>query len=233
MATRFAFNRRQPRPLPYQGFTLVEILVVVALVSFLSALLLSAFSRVRSASRTVTCAANLRQIGMAGAMYANDNRGFYPSVFSIKEPNCDWAELLFPYIKSAEVFKCPSFPNGEYRTGCPVSDTSEGFSLNQAFDWDGSYSTVQLTQGAPINQVRLRHPSSTVLYLDGNGKTTLRDIRRTNIVINGEPISEEQLLDFSELGNRHNYGANLCFADGHVKWLSFSAMRDPSLWRAD
>jgi len=71
---------------PRRGFTIVELLVVIGIIALLIGLLLPALSRARQASRTTECMSNLKQMGTALEMYADDYRGMYPRALPLVDP---------------------------------------------------------------------------------------------------------------------------------------------------
>lgn len=79
------------------GFTLVELLVVLAIIAVLISLLMPSLKRVRDQSHTVVCASNLRQLGLAFTMYANDNKGRLPNL-SDDRTNRAWYNMVAPYM---------------------------------------------------------------------------------------------------------------------------------------
>jgi len=63
----------------HKGFTLIELLVVMVIIALLVGLLLPALARAKEEARKTQCRSNLRQIGYAIQMYANDNGGYWPA----------------------------------------------------------------------------------------------------------------------------------------------------------
>jgi len=103
------------------GFTLAELLVVIAVIAILIALLIPALGRIRSASFETTCHAHIRQLGMAHNLYAADHDGLLPGTGVTnggqtvemrtdgQPANNNIAAHIFPYVASASVFECPAF----------------------------------------------------------------------------------------------------------------------------
>jgi prepilin-type N-terminal cleavage/methylation domain-containing protein/prepilin-type processing-associated H-X9-DG protein len=139
-----------PRTAPARsrGFTLVELLVVIGIIAVLIGVLLPALSRARAQANTVKCMTQLREIGNALSLYANDNKGFWPivrfetnlgfpqdpAIIQFRSPglpNIYWYQFLLKYFKPKQEFIY--IPGGarllDFKDtplyGCPVVDAEQ------------------------------------------------------------------------------------------------------------
>lgn len=100
-----------------RGFTLIELLVVVAIVGILASLLLPALASAKSKGRQAKCASNLRQIGLALVLYADDHDGWMPgTTHQTTDTNRSWIFTLRPYLGNVDAVRVsPADPKGQAR----------------------------------------------------------------------------------------------------------------------
>lgn len=234
-----------------RGFTLTEIIVVTAIVSILTALLIPAFSSVREGMRTTSCASNLKQIGLAISQYVSDNNGRYPLI--AQAPNCSWVDTVFPYAKSVAVFQCPSADHGEYVPGCGPGGAI-GNDISQQEGFNGSYdmvtpfvsvesvtttnsgsttTTTYKIDPKSLSSLRYRAPSSTILVLDGNDHTYFFHSSYAAVNPGVDPIHNVNDLKDGGVVAVHRDGVNLLYVDGHVKWQNLQSLTSTPMWRYD
>lgn len=233
------------------GFTLVEILIVIAIIVLLAALLLPVFSNVRESGRITSCASNLSQIGKAISLYVNDNRERYPLIANESKPSCTWVDAVFPYTKSTEVFSCPSAKYGKYVPGCGLPEPIPGGEAGELYGFNGSYDMVtpfieaQIIPNATgssggyalypksLSLSKYRFPSTTILVLDGSDDSYF--FHNSYAVVNPgiDPITSVDDLKEGGVLPRHRDGVNLLYVDGHVKWQRLEALASTPMWRYD
>jgi prepilin-type N-terminal cleavage/methylation domain-containing protein/prepilin-type processing-associated H-X9-DG protein len=200
-----------------RGFTLIELLVVIAIIAILAAILFPVFAKAREKARQTACLSNMKQLGLAWAMYSQDydersvpeymcsTSGYPPGgkAYFIR-----WSDRLDPYMKNSQIWQCPSDP----------IDQDWG-KIGMYYGWSsfGATNGCYNSGGAAIG--RIQNPSEIGVFADtdncpypGNENTS---------IWGWQPPGYTTCGRFS---NRHNNGANVSFADGHAKWLNQSAL---------
>ena len=182
-----------------RGFTLIELLVVIAIIAILAANMFPVFSRAREKARAASCLSNLKQMGAAFQMYADDHESLLPAAWEY--PNADpgdptavppippqaaegppgLVEAILPYTKNVQMFVCPSDKLKRYL----VQKTSYSYTA----DFFGS-------MGFPAELMCIDHPGD-------------KDPNRA------DPSRFELVWDYSP--SWHINGFNILYADGHAK----------------
>jgi prepilin-type N-terminal cleavage/methylation domain-containing protein/prepilin-type processing-associated H-X9-DG protein len=90
------------------AFTLIELLVVIAIIAILAAILFPVFAQAREKARAISCLSNEKQIGLGVLQYQEDYDEKNPGGLNGYGSGSGWAGQIYPYVKSTQVFLCPS-----------------------------------------------------------------------------------------------------------------------------
>ena len=232
-----AAGERLPR-----AFTLVELLVVIAIIALLMAILIPALSKARKQAQAVVCMSNLKQIGTAAHLYAEDWNGYVPAGTTISVAYPDkkpWFQGFMPYLgdkekkedyRDVKIFRCPSYPD-KRQTICYVVNC---FDFQNNSDYSGQGWGTHL----PHKLTMYKRLSETIYLADNEDgwwreiieslpedqsteqwKAASRcDIWNPNALASSD--DEELTWGRRVARNRHRKGYNALFADGHTSWLS-------------
>src|SRR5688572_20551118 len=153
-----------------RAFTLIEILVVVAIIALLISILLPSLSRARKQAKTVVCQSNLHQIGLGLFMYAEAHKGRTLDVWPYRDQNppIQPADYLWDYSyhckllryvgNSKQVYFCPDRPEQSHVTVAdPVYGTTSGIATTYAYNetgWSDATPEGWLTDGRALGSIK-------------------------------------------------------------------------------
>ncbi len=224
------------------GFTLIELLVVIAIIAILAAILFPVFAKAREKARQTACCSNLKQIGTAVAMYAQDYDEMFPGWWRFWAPggwawSNSWQALVAPYVKNGApqtgamtgVWQCPS--TLWTSTGAPHQVYS--MSMFVAFDyqswtgWGGTVASPYYTNVGfkGLSLANITTPADCVFAGDGGNAGRL-DLPANLRWVAYQTSSGPRVCSWEHPG-AHNEGANYIYCDGHAKWAPWAAMYPP------
>ena len=232
-----------------QAFTLIELLVVIAIIAILASILFPVFARARENARRASCSSNLKQIGLGIMQYIQDYDEHYPLYRSNTAANATpsnpygWADEIQPYLKSTQIFQCPSESNA-----APVGGSGSAFegqadptkaptSAAPAGYTDYSYNMMLSSDNGGnfdrgISQAALTQVSLTVMNLDDQPYTSASWAWGCGSLAACSPYPAGLAKSSTAAtANRHLNGINIAFADGHVKW--YKSAGDNSAYTAN
>ncbi len=214
------------------GFTLIELLTVIAIIGILAAILIPVVSSVRDSARAAQCTSNLRQIGQAFLVHANENDGRGPAALNDWEPgNPQGLDVTFHFKLWQYVgYTRQSYnvPANYHRT---TSEIENIFHCPTSFAW-GS--------GAPDNvfygRSRAGFPYSYAMNaLASPGSNAGSPVILDEIDTSSQTVAVVEAWDWRILSSNylqrgifpHNDGANFLFYDTHVERRSRGDIPDP------
>lgn len=196
-----------------RGFTLVELLVVIAIVGLLLALLLPAIQASRAAARRTSCWNNLRQIGVATHLFANNHGGRFPQTVHAG-PNESWIYTLGPFVEDVEVIRiCPEDTRGAEWFETNKKATS--YLINE-------YISRPLPESV-LNLFKMRETSKTIILFERSDERQSTDehchpsMWYSDTYVKLNIVWEVILREIDP--SRHQKTANYLYADGHVETI--------------
>jgi prepilin-type processing-associated H-X9-DG protein/prepilin-type N-terminal cleavage/methylation domain-containing protein len=177
----------------HSSFTLLELLVVIAMISVLAALMTPALANARAKARQVQCSSNLRQVGLAFHMYADEHGDYYPEAW---DGSLRWQDKLLPYLSATNatagksVLICPSaqvdpvLDYNVYKKNQWPATNAEKYDSQVILAFDGTMDNTAAADSSDYsNYVTNRHAGSAN-YLFGDGHiSSLTSTLQTNWVL--------------------------------------------------
>ena len=209
------------------AFTLIELLVVIVVIAVLTAISLPVVANTRVVSNRTACAANMRQMGAALLLYANDNNGRFPeSTHTADDEKHAWIYTLAPYLGDLDKVRiCPADPVGPER----LANKGTSYVLNEYIVVPATDRFGRVT-GSHCNIRSLTRPASTLVAFIAADGTNSDHTHSRNWHKNWQAVCRDIAPDRHRVGapnsQRTNGSANYLYADGHVANIEAAAFRD-------
>jgi prepilin-type N-terminal cleavage/methylation domain-containing protein/prepilin-type processing-associated H-X9-DG protein len=209
------------------GFTLIELLVVIAIIAILAAILFPVFAKAREKARQATCASNLKQVGNAVLMYAQDYDGFGPTWFDdVDNSNYQktyWMGQIASYLgfSGGNLSQCFGAGGTTYHADrfvkvlqCP-SKWTRGIYSPTTYSMNANITLARgakNAQGEPINFDKMSYADKTLMVVDMTSGAACPNVTWPDWIGKSCDVKGD-----------HNGGVNMVFCDGHVSWANYGS----------
>ena len=229
-------------------FTLLELLIVIAIIAIIAGMLLPTLNRARERANSIACVSNLRQIQYAVGGYADDNRGVFPNIYGgsvtmENDPDANWIYTLYreKYLTSSAVFICRSQHRKTDGTDVKflTDPASVRFYNNGSYGYNWLYLGTRILEGRSGDRQwnlfcynngqfrnKVRKPSETISLVDvvrGGGSKNRGSFVASYFYIEG---NDEDIID-GNVDPRHSGGCNIAWVDGHVSHVNNINRKNP------
>jgi prepilin-type processing-associated H-X9-DG protein/prepilin-type N-terminal cleavage/methylation domain-containing protein len=209
-----------------RAFTLIELLTVIAIIGVLAAIIIPTVGKVRESARASQCASNLRQIGMAFQLHAQEKRGALPA----SQGTSMWTVEIHPYLEGRPIRPGGGIPSAEEwlagTSGTLVCETYRLTGLYEPSPWITGYA-MNFRLYSPDMGPGAGNATDTIWDLDRASRGRVPASRKI-LAAERNGGFQFEVTQFGPLGNhvanvgssRHGNRSNYLFLDGHVKSLA-------------
>ena len=226
-----------------RAFTLVELLVVIGIIAILISLILPALNKAREQARAIKCASNLRQIGLAIAMYANETKGYYPYPTTTQGEQNLWYTAIDKYmIQNAIASRGSATSATAQRTyteakQCVVWNEFSGEVNGFGTQAVGKESAKTYKMNSHLRRRFPTRSHAKLAWIPKEAQTKFVVIGDATSLDDGGDACERNesndlsmdLNDITQAGAalRHRRGANMLLDDGHVEFFNLKQFMKP------